>query len=120
MDDPFGNPDNADLFNVTIDDTSPTIQYSPFADGFGNPEWSILATWNPSFPDPASPVNQPNPNNLGQTGKGTSLHTTEADRASFTITFNGELIYCNHPLRDCRPLGEMGYPVKGIQGAPAS
>ena len=70
-------------FVITVDDTSPTLVYSPFADPFGTP--NLTAGWNPFFsetgytPDPVS----------GE-GNGTSLHVTSADGASLSLRWNGE------------------------------
>lgn len=86
MADPFDNPTDSDLFNITIEDTSPTISYEPFADTFGAPNPN--AGWNPFFTDPN--VGFASPLTLGSTGKGTSLHETAADGAKLSIQWNGE------------------------------
>lgn len=71
-------------FAIAIDDSSPTVLYSPFADTFAAP--SLSTGWNPF------------PTGLGglfgasgsQSGQGMSVHATEADGASLSIRWNGK------------------------------
>jgi hypothetical protein len=75
-------PSDAD-YVVTIDDTSPTIVYSPFADTFGVPDFA--AGWNPLNLDSGLI-----PGSANATGARTSLHATAADGASVAVRWNGE------------------------------
>lgn len=83
MANPFSSPTN-DLFNITIDDTSPTIVYTPAADTFGSAD--IINSWNPSF----NGTNFASPSTLGMTGQGQSFHITARDGATFNIKWNGK------------------------------
>ncbi|KAF9268828.1 hypothetical protein L218DRAFT_940647 [Marasmius fiardii PR-910] len=71
----------ADTDTIVVDDTSPTILYSPFADTFGTPDFA--AGWNPLF----------NKTSLGgapfNVGNSTTAHVTSRDGASFLINFQG-------------------------------
>ncbi|KAL4251440.1 hypothetical protein ABKN59_005708 [Abortiporus biennis] len=72
-------------FSITIEDDSPTVVYSPFADTFGTP--NITSGWNPFFSDSGFASNSPD-----LVGSGTGLHVTAADGASLTIGWNGSAI----------------------------
>ncbi|KAI1795592.1 hypothetical protein LXA43DRAFT_970492 [Ganoderma leucocontextum] len=77
------------VFSLTIDDTSPLVLYSPFADTFSQPQTG--QGWNPYYTasgfasidsgagSPISPA----------IGNGTSLHLTAADGAALQIIWNG-------------------------------
>ncbi|EKM54681.1 uncharacterized protein PHACADRAFT_210467 [Phanerochaete carnosa HHB-10118-sp] len=84
---------------ITIDDTSPTIAYAPFADTHGSP--NLTAGWNPSYsetgftPDPAN----------GE-GVGTSLHVTSADGATLSLRWNGTAV----SLCGFFPTSTSGFP----------
>ena len=72
---------NSTTLQLSIDDSSPTIQYFPFADTLGQP--NLLAGWNAYFTGSffaATP---------GETGNGTSLHLTSHDGAAISLTFFG-------------------------------
>lgn len=71
----------ADPLRLSIDNTSPTISYYPFADTFGAP--NLNAGWNPYFSDSGYAAFQ------GQLGSGTSAHRTSLDGASFSVQWNG-------------------------------
>jgi hypothetical protein len=64
-----------------VDDTSPLISYSPFADTFSTPD--LLKGWNPYFTDSGFVSSQ------GDVGKGTSLHVTSYDGAALSLQWNG-------------------------------
>lgn len=82
---------NDTSFVITIDDTSPTFVYSPFADTFGTP--NLTAGWNPYYSETAF-----TPNPLTGEGNGTSLHVTSADGASLSLRWNGECFLLCMPL----------------------
>ncbi len=88
MADPFTSPTDSDFFNITIEDTSPTISYSPFADTFDTA--NVIAGWNPFFTGSGLASSS----SLGLTGQGTSLHETSADGAKLSIQWNGEFNLC--------------------------
>ncbi|KAG6861933.1 hypothetical protein C0995_009883 [Termitomyces sp. Mi166 len=69
----------AQTLNFSVNDTSPTISYSPFADIFPT---NLTAGWNSFF-------NNSGPRSLKDIGNGTSSHATSLDRASLNITWNG-------------------------------
>ena len=77
------------IFPLTIDDTSPLVLFTPFADTFSQPQTS--QGWNPYYTGTGfatvdsgagSPVDS-------AIGNGTSLHITAADGAALQITWNG-------------------------------
>ncbi|KAK1230252.1 hypothetical protein PQX77_006681 [Marasmius sp. AFHP31] len=74
----------ADADIIVVDDTSPTILYSPFSETFGAPNFT--AGWNPLF----------NSTSLGGTplnvGNSTTVHVTSRNDASFLINFQGTQI----------------------------
>ena len=65
----------------TVNDTSPTILYSPFADTLSTP--NLTAGWNPYYTlSGYSTV-------LGQVGIGTSRHITSDNGSSLLVQWNG-------------------------------
>ena len=76
--------DPADSFAILIDDTSPTIVYTPFGDTYSAP--NLSAGWNPYFSESGFATNTA----VGQEGQGTSFHVTSADGASMGLRWNGE------------------------------
>jgi hypothetical protein len=71
-------------FVIAIDDTSPTIVYSPFADTFAAP--SLTTGWNSYF----SISGFANNSSVGVQGEGSTFHVTSADGASLDIRWNGK------------------------------
>lgn len=71
-----------------VDDSSPTIAYSPFPDTFSTP--NLTAGWNPYFTGSGFAAA------LGQTGTGDSLHATSLNGASLTIQWHG-VYFQPHP-----------------------
>ena len=71
----------ADDIQFYVDDTSPTISYSPFGDTFSLP--NLTAGWNPYFDGSNFPSTP------GQTGNGTSYHVTSRDGASLSVQWKG-------------------------------
>ncbi|KAJ7134976.1 hypothetical protein C8R43DRAFT_1021708 [Mycena crocata] len=72
----------ASVVQFSVDDSSPTISYFPFADTLGAPD--LLAGWNPHWDDPGF-----SSATTGSTGSGTSLHITGRNGASFQIKWKG-------------------------------
>ena len=71
----------ADALQFTVDDTSPTISYSPFPDTFSTP--NLNAGWNPYYTSSGfAPA-------LGVVGNGTSLHITSLNGASLALQWHG-------------------------------
>ncbi|GBE80613.1 hypothetical protein SCP_0303280 [Sparassis crispa] len=80
------------VFSVTIDDTSPTIQYAPFPDTFTVP--ALLSGWNPYYTNSGF-ATDPGPSSnasITDVGNGTSLHLTACDGAALAISWNGTAI----------------------------
>ena len=71
----------ADFVQFTVDDTSPTISYSPFGDTFSTP--NLSAGWNPYYTLSGFP------HTLGDIGNGTSLHITSRNGSSCLIQWHG-------------------------------
>lgn len=71
-------------FAISIDDTSPTVLYTPFGDNYGVP--NLTAGWSPYFSDSGFATDPA----AGQQGDGTSFHVTSADGASLRLRWNGE------------------------------
>ncbi|KAF8971212.1 hypothetical protein BDZ97DRAFT_1914217 [Flammula alnicola] len=69
------------LVTFSVDDTSPTISYSPLRDTFSTP--NLSAGWNPYFNLSGFAVLQ------GETGNGTSQHITSLDGASLALQWHG-------------------------------
>lgn len=77
------------LTTITIDDTSPVISYSPFADTFSSP--NTLEGWNPYYTQTgfAQFDSSAGANITKAIGNGTSLHLTACDGAGLQISWNG-------------------------------
>lgn len=73
---------NAEPYNITLTDVSPTIQYLPSRDG------DPTTTWNTSYTISGQWNSAP-----GSIGQGESLHYTEADGASASVGFVGTAVY---------------------------
>lgn len=71
----------ANPLQILVDDTSPSITYYPWADTLGAP--NVLAGWNPYYTGSSFAAYQ------GEVGKGTSLHLTSLNGASFSIQWQG-------------------------------
>ncbi|GLB36973.1 hypothetical protein LshimejAT787_0400240 [Lyophyllum shimeji] len=67
--------------HFVVDDTSPMISYSPLGDTFSTV--NLTAGWNPYFSGSGFVKA------IGETGQGTSLHTTFRDEAALSITWTG-------------------------------
>ena len=82
MADSASSPIEGTTFDITIDETSPTITYSQSADGNSN---STTGGWSQCF-------SQSGDSECGgqETMNGTTLHTTATDDASFTVGWFGE------------------------------
>ncbi len=85
MADPAKPSSTDSSFAITIDDTSPTIVYSPFADTFGAPDFAT--GWNPYFSLPGGILSN---SSVGEDSNSTSVHVTLADGASLAVRWNGE------------------------------
>lgn len=72
---------NSTTLQLSVDDSSPTIEYIPFPDTLGTP--NLLGGWNPYFTESAF-ASTP-----GESGNGTSLHLTSHDQAAISLTFFG-------------------------------
>ncbi len=78
------------LLQFTIDDTSPTLSFSPFRDTLSTP--NLSEGWNPycaTFGFASA---------LGQLGSGLSYHITSKDGASLSLTWHGAALFV---LTDC-------------------
>ncbi|KAF8520341.1 hypothetical protein BU17DRAFT_46823 [Hysterangium stoloniferum] len=71
----------ATSFQVVLDDTSPVVNYFPFAETLGVA--NLLVGWNSYFS--ASGFLS----KLGELGQGTSMHVTGLDGAALTIQWKG-------------------------------
>ncbi|PPR04378.1 hypothetical protein CVT26_004215 [Gymnopilus dilepis] len=92
-----------------VDDTSPTISYSPFRDTLSTPDLS--AGWNPYYNLSGFVHAQ------GEVGNGTSLHITSLDGASLALQFRGTGI----ELRGNVTLASYAVSVDGqVMSPPAS
>ncbi|KAF4598047.1 hypothetical protein EYR38_006441 [Pleurotus pulmonarius] len=69
------------VYTFDVDDISPSISYSPFADTFTTPD--LLSGWNPYFTDSGFAAFQ------GQTGNGTSLHISALNGSSVSLQWRG-------------------------------
>lgn len=67
-------------FQLGIDDTSPTITYSPSSEN--STSSGSLAGWIPSYSLSSSQAS-------GQLGNGTSFHVTSVDAATLSLTWSG-------------------------------
>ncbi|KAF7376434.1 hypothetical protein MSAN_00059000 [Mycena sanguinolenta] len=72
----------ASVVELTVDDTSTTVHYSPIGDTFGSP--NLSAGWNPHWDSPGF-----SSANLGAVGSGQSLHITSLNGASLEIQWTG-------------------------------
>ena len=72
-------------FNITVDDSSPTIAYAPAVVAPPDTTPDLAAGWNQFFNGTASTA-------PGQVGAGQSVHVTERANASFTLQFTGECL----------------------------
>lgn len=86
MADTASSSDEGNSFDVTIDDTSPTIVYSPFNDGLDASTsadgWiSCYASASTSLCNPSGGSDETN---------ATTLHFTTTDGASLALDWNGE------------------------------
>jgi hypothetical protein len=77
-------------FELVLNDTSPVINYYPFAETLGAP--NLVAGWNSYFTQSGFL------SELGQTGEGVSLHVTSLDGAELTIQWFGACIVRVHGL----------------------
>ena len=68
-------------FELTLDDTSPIINYYPFAETLGAP--NFVAGWNSYFSESGFL------SELGEVGTGESMHVTSLDGAELTIQWFG-------------------------------
>ncbi|KAH9948930.1 hypothetical protein B0H21DRAFT_689167 [Amylocystis lapponica] len=106
------------VFPLTIDDTSPTISYSPFPDTFGVPD--VLAGWNPYYTDSGF-ATDPGPSSsspVTDIGNGTSLHITALDGAAFAVAWNGTAITV-HGTLTAPVLSTLSYSVT-LDGTPTT
>jgi len=71
----------AEAIQFYVDDTSPSVAYSPFGDTFSIP--APTAGWNPYF-DGSGFASA-----LGETGNGTSYHVTSLDGATISLQWKG-------------------------------
>lgn len=69
------------LLQLTIDDTSPTVSFSPFRDTLSTP--NLSAGWNPYYATSGF-ASAP-----GQTGSGSSYHITSKNGAFLSLTWHG-------------------------------
>ncbi|KAI0709554.1 hypothetical protein C8T65DRAFT_708394 [Cerioporus squamosus] len=96
------------LFPLTIDDTSPVVRYSPFADTFSAP--NTAQGWNPFYTDSGfATVNSGAGSAIGPAiGNGTSLHLTACDGAALQIDWNGECFFtCEAEVRAAEAIGDL-------------
>jgi hypothetical protein len=71
----------ADSFTLLVNNSSPQLYYSPFADTLSIP--NFLQGWNPCFSISACPTFP------GEQGNGSSYHVTSSDGAMFSIQWWG-------------------------------
>ena len=79
---------------ISIDDTSPCISYSPFRDTSTTP--NLSAGWNPYYDQSGFAISS------GGTGNGTSLHITSLNGASLALQWRG--MYCHLLLKHLHDL----------------
>lgn len=77
----------ANAVTFTVNDTSPTILYSPFGDTFSTP--NLSASWNPYY-TLSGYVSL-----LGDVGNGTSQHITSDNGSSLVVQWHG-VSMCPH------------------------
>ena len=71
----------ANVVYFNVDDTSPQIGYSPYADTLSLPD--LTGGWNPYYDDSGF-VDGP-----GETGSGNSAHITAHDGATISVRWRG-------------------------------
>ena len=71
----------ANVVTFTVNDTSPTILYSPFGDTLSTP--NLSASWNPYYTLSGYVSAQ------GDVGQGTSLHITSDNGSSLVVQWDG-------------------------------
>ncbi|KAI5890681.1 uncharacterized protein SCHCODRAFT_02632581 [Schizophyllum commune H4-8] len=71
----------ANVVYFNVDDTSPQIGYSPFADTLSLPD--LTGGWNPYYDDSGFA------DGLGETGSGNSAHITAHDGATISVRWRG-------------------------------
>jgi hypothetical protein len=71
---------------LSVDDSSPEIVYSPFRDSFSTPE--LLHGWNPFYSISGFATT------IGMFGNGTSFHITSLDGATLSLQWHG--MYHHH------------------------
>ncbi|TRM69372.1 hypothetical protein BD626DRAFT_473852 [Schizophyllum amplum] len=71
----------ANVVYFNVDDSSPQISYSPFADTLSLP--NLSGGWNPYYDDSGFA------DGLGETGRGSSAHITAHDGAAISIRWRG-------------------------------
>ena len=82
-------------FNITIDDTTPQIVYTPLITSSVEPVTDLGAGWIPYF-------NISGFNTFpGEEGNGESLHITSDDGATLTIGFTGEPYFVSSRVKMC-------------------
>src|ERR1700761_9171587 len=89
----------ASVVQFSVDDSSPTVSYSPFGDTFSSP--NLSAGWNPHWDNPgfSGATN-------GSAGSGNSTHITSLDGASLQIQWKGARVNSSHiiiPEHPCTP-----------------
>ncbi|KAJ7217739.1 hypothetical protein GGX14DRAFT_695804 [Mycena pura] len=72
----------ASVVQFPVDDSSPTVSYSPFGDTFSSP--NLSAGWNPHWDNPGF-----SGATIGSAGSGNSTHITSLDGASLQIQWKG-------------------------------
>jgi hypothetical protein len=75
----------ANVVTFTVNDTSPTILYSPLRDTFSTP--NLSASWNPYYTLSGFANGLDN-----DVGNGTSLHITSDNGSSLVVQWHGMLI----------------------------
>jgi hypothetical protein len=76
-----------------VDDTSPSISYSPFGDTFSHA--NLSAGWNPYFDLSGFALIASDP---GEIGNGTSYHVTSLDGAVIAVQWKGASVYQGNPV----------------------
>ena len=71
----------ANVVSFTVNDTSPTISYSPFGDTFSTP--NLSASWNPYYTLSGYSTGP------ADIGNGTSLHITSDNGSSLLVQWHG-------------------------------
>ena len=96
------------FFQFLVDDTSPTISYSPFRDTLSVP--NLSAGWNPYYDQSGFA------SSIGELGNGTSLHITSLDGASLGFQWHGE--FCDQSYSiislNLSQSQELGFSLRGM------